>query len=552
MNYKIEKVRNLLKDKSRFYIIQNKKFVYIYDSFAHKIRILTKHLYQIITNQSFQCNTRILESEKKYFEKIIDTIISQKEKSISGTKTEQKKFIVNLNTSHRCNLNCSYCYKNKNNRIIATNDHLRKAINFIIHDYAPNANEYVFSYSMTSESSVDIDILKAIKAYYVDFEDYTFKKSDIKDYKELSEKLRIYYPDISVSSEESLIVKLNNLLEKKSLFEELKLDEKMFNSEMIHEIHVKTQLARWKLIRLNRKCFEIRFPELITKRIIPPVGFSFFTNGTNASMEYISLLKELDIKGIAISFDGKQRNHDYNRFFHNGKGSYDVIRKNLKVFRENDISVSAASVLNVKNYKPLQIVYETKRLGFKSCTMTVVHSGTSVSFNLKSVKKLLSGYDELFRKLKYDALKNKFDLYKFLKNDRCFFPLKAFLDSMKIIDHCPIDENIIIDTNGKIYNCLYFCCSELFPIGTINSGITNRQKFQLTVFEREMCKNCWSKYLCGGTCYYDSLKENADISKPAQIECIINKHLAIKTLELIIFFYQKKIPFSTFIRIFRG
>ena len=205
MNYKIEKVRNLLKDKSRFYIIQNKKFVYIYDSFAHKIRILTKHLYQIITNQSFQCNTRILESEKKYFEKIIDTIISQKEKSISGTKTEQKKFIVNLNTSHRCNLNCSYCYKNKNNRIIATNDHLRKAINFIIHDYAPNANEYVFSYSMTSESSVDIDILKAIKAYYVDFEDYTFKKSDIKDYKELSEKLRIYYPDISVSSEESLI-----------------------------------------------------------------------------------------------------------------------------------------------------------------------------------------------------------------------------------------------------------------------------------------------------------------------------------------------------------
>ena len=405
---------------------------------------------------------------------------------------------------------------------------------------------------MTSESSVDIDILKAIKAYYVDFEDYTFKKSDIKDYKELSEKLRIYYPDISVSSEESLIVKLNNLLEKKSLFEELKLDEKMFNSEMIHEIHVKTQLARWKLIRLNRKCFEIRFPELITKRIIPPVGFSFFTNGTNASMEYISLLKELDIKGIAISFDGKQRNHDYNRFFHNGKGSYDVIRKNLKVFRENDISVSAASVLNVKNYKPLQIVYETKRLGFKSCTMTVVHSGTSVSFNLKSVKKLLSGYDELFRKLKYDALKNKFDLYKFLKNDRCFFPLKAFLDSMKIIDHCPIDENIIIDTNGKIYNCLYFCCSELFPIGTINSGITNRQKFQLTVFEREMCKNCWSKYLCGGTCYYDSLKENADISKPAQIECIINKHLAIKTLELIIFFYQKKIPFSTFIRIFRG
>ena len=326
----------------------------------------------------------------------------------------------------------------------------------------------------------------------------------------------------------------------------------MFNSEMIHEIHVKTQLARWKLIRLNRKCFEIRFPELITKRIIPPVGFSFFTNGTNASMEYISLLKELDIKGIAISFDGKQRNHDYNRFFHNGKGSYDVIRKNLKVFRENDISVSAASVLNVKNYKPLQIVYETKRLGFKSCTMTVVHSGTSVSFNLKSVKKLLSGYDELFRKLKYDALKNKFDLYKFLKNDRCFFPLKAFLDSMKIIDHCPIDENIIIDTNGKIYNCLYFCCSELFPIGTINSGITNRQKFQLTVFEREMCKNCWSKYLCGGTCYYDSFKENADISKPAQIECIINKHLAIKTLELIIFFYQKKIPFSTFIRIFRG
>lgn len=552
MKEKIEKVACILKDNSRIYTIKKKKVVYIYDSYAHKIRILPNELYKIVTNSSFRLKFKISEKQENYLEKVIDTLLFQKERKIIENKNEQNKFIVNLNTSHRCNLNCSYCYKNKNNKIIANTEHLRKAINFIIHDYAPNANEYVFTYSMTSESSIDLEVLKKIKDHYIEFEDYTFKYSDIKNFKELSKQVKLYFPEINEFSGDTLVTQLNQLLERQTLFDELKLNENIVNAAIIHEIQVRKELAKWKLIRLNRKCFEIKFPELIKIRNVPPVGFSFFTNGTNISEEFISLLKELDIKGIAISFDGKRYNHDINRFYHNGKGSYDKIKKNLKILKQNNIAFVAAAVLNSKNYKPLQIVYETKRLGFKSCTMTIVHSGTAVSFNIKNVKKLLSGYNELFRKLKSDALKNKFDLYKFLKNDRCFLSLRAFLDSMKLIDHCPIDENIIIDTDGKIYNCLYFCCSELFPIGTISNGITNRAKFQLTVFERELCKTCWARYLCGGTCYYDSLKDTNDISKPAQIECIINKHLAKKTLELIIFFYQKKIAFSNLIKIFRG
>lgn len=215
----------------------------------------------------------------------------QKERKIPENKNEQKKFIVNLNTSHRCNLNCSYCYKNKNNKIIANTEHLRKAINFVIHDYAPNANEYVFTYSMTSESSIDLAILKKIKEHYIEFEDYSFIYSDIKNFEELSKQLKLYFPKINEFSKDNLVGQLNKLLERQSLFDELKLDEKMFNSEIMHEIQVRKELAKWKLIRLNRRCFEIKFPGLIKTRNIPPVGFSFFTNGTNVSEEFISLLK---------------------------------------------------------------------------------------------------------------------------------------------------------------------------------------------------------------------------------------------------------------------
>ncbi|MBD5131584.1 MAG: radical SAM protein [Clostridiales bacterium] len=62
---------------------------------------------------------------------------------------------------------------------------------------------------------------------------------------------------------------------------------------------------------------------------------TFVTNGVLLTPDTV---KELQSAGIlfGVSLDGTKENHDKNRIFHNGKGSYDVVTNNIKAIEHND------------------------------------------------------------------------------------------------------------------------------------------------------------------------------------------------------------------------
>ncbi len=67
---------------------------------------------------------------------------------------------VQINVSNSCNLNCTYCYRDKHNNEKMSIETFRKVLDWTINEYYPHAKQYVFSLSMSSESSVDLPILK--------------------------------------------------------------------------------------------------------------------------------------------------------------------------------------------------------------------------------------------------------------------------------------------------------------------------------------------------------------------------------------------------------
>lgn len=78
--------------------------------------------------------------------------------------------------------------------------------------------------------------------------------------------------------------------------------------------------------------------------------FSLTTNGTLLDNEISDFLVENNVY-IGVSLDGNKINHDRNRVYSDGKGSFDLIMKNLENFTKRYADYKNISLLMVNDYK---------------------------------------------------------------------------------------------------------------------------------------------------------------------------------------------------------
>ncbi|MDD6071340.1 MAG: radical SAM protein [Clostridiales bacterium] len=80
------------------------------------------------------------------------------------------------------------------------------------------------------------------------------------------------------------------------------------------------------------------------------VIFSITTNGTLLDQEIADYLVDNNVY-IGVSLDGNKVNHDRNRVFTNGNGSFDIVVKNLKDFSKRHSGYNNISILMVNDFK---------------------------------------------------------------------------------------------------------------------------------------------------------------------------------------------------------
>ena len=548
----IKKVVLELDNKQRFHRIGDEDSRWVYDSYSQNIYFLNRALIDKGIQQ---------ENWNAFIERTIDENLDFLNfcKSIRNASTDivnpipvDSKCSVMINTSNRCNLNCSYCYRCKSEPSINNIETIKKTLDFAIKKYKPEASEYVISYSMTSESSLDLPILKQVADEYINYENYQFIDSDIEDtafddfYYQLKEDLgNNKYFDFPKKNKSDVIQFLNSLLSLKDLFEILILSESMFAENDRSEVGKRKILAKWRLFRLNRWCLEKRYDNYIKTRKVPWVSFWFMTNGTCGSEEFIEFVKACDINPLWISLDGPKKVHDANRKYSKGNGSYDDIVKNIKILRAKGLNLKASSVITSVYPKPLKIINHLLDLGFNEVALTPVRPGFDCSFNENNVNELLDGYDEIYNVLAKSALKKDYRLFHLLKDDLSLSAFYAFFQKIKMSKRCPFDDQLVVNSKGDIYPCLYFTGNKDFCYGNINDEIENK-KFSKNLYinNRADCKNCWARYLCGGTCFYGSFVATGNYLAIDPIECRIKKHLAERCLKLIVFLYEHNIPIA--------
>ena len=470
----------------------------------------------------------------------IDEAISQimliPERGSAFVKTDENVFKLNMSTT--CNLNCDYCFRDKKSHIQTDVAKARKIIDYIVDVYSPHVWMYSFSVNLTSESLVELNKIKEIKRYIDERTSPTYTVKDFKDLTDARNHLACFPKSLVKNPEdykdvESVVELLNSILSMKNMVSFFPLPDGMslpaWEAERFRNLK---NLSGYSLMEFNLRFLECLFPETFLRK--PHYAFYICTNGTVYNDDVVDFFREIKLDTICISLDGPSGVHNRHRFFNDNSASHELILENIRKFKAAGLKVSVSAVLTSDFPFPLQLAEYFKELKVDSMDFNAVRAGSRASFDENSIDKLIQGYKELFEHIYCDVLNGDFSLIDLLKDDAVFAGIKLLIGKNRIVKRCKWNEDTIFDSDGDIYPCDYFIGNRKYLRGNISSPeVKDVCNGKLFVDERGNCKDCWCKYLCGGTCFYNSLKNMDDISVPDTVECKLNKAMKEMSVQFV-------------------
>ena len=66
----------------------------------------------------------------------------------------------------------------------------------------------------------------------------------------------------------------------------------------------------------------------------------------------------------------------------------------------------------------------------------------------------------------------------------------------------------------------------------------------------DKCETCWARYLCGGTCHYNSIISRNSIYKVDETECQIRKFVITESISFLLSLIENKIDIQKISRYF--
>lgn len=247
---------------------------------------------------------------------------------------------------------------------------------------------------------------------------------------------------------------------------------------------------------------------------------TFVTNGVLLTAETV---KELQSAGIlfGISLDGTKENHDRNRVFHNGKGSYDIVEKNIKAIEHNDF-VGLAMTYTDGNL--LESFLSMSRL-LPTVSMKPVRY-TNNDFDADAIS---DGYDELIKYLLDKTLSgDQKSIYSVINGDDYFGKfLKRVLLNRTMYGRCDAGiGRFSLAGDKNIYFCPAAVGIDGGMIGSLDYGIRLRKIQEIWARQKnDKCNGCFARNVCGGECKIVSYNKYGNFNDVDPTMCKIKRHL---------------------------
>ncbi|MGN7762107.1 radical SAM peptide maturase, CXXX-repeat target family [Paenibacillus sp. 22594] len=258
--------------------------------------------------------------------------------------------------------------------------------------------------------------------------------------------------------------------------------------------------------------------------------FSFSSNGIYYGTQKVQnfIKKNRHKVSIGISVDGNQKKHDLQRIFPDGRGSYDLVVKNVPLWQEQFPNTHTKATYSHEDIPYLMdSVISLWNLGIKDVSANIIyedvwHEGDELIF------------EDQLKKLADYILEN--DLWidhkiRFFQKGSFGLP---FTEEDLNSTYCGTGNMVAIDYQGKLYPCLRFVDYSLnnregYSVGDIYSGF-NRDKlrpFEVLTIRNQSPKECIECSVASGCSWcvgnnYD-VADSGTIFKRTTFNCEMHK-----------------------------
>lgn len=267
----------------------------------------------------------------------------------------------------------------------------------------------------------------------------------------------------------------------------------------------------------------------------------FTTNSVLMDDKKLEYLEDAEI-GMMLSVDGTEEEHNKNRIFYNGDGSYKNVLEVLEKLKNSENgclnNTQALTVLTPDKGSYIELLKYLVDIGFKKVNMKLARNTEKENplMTEDMLDDIKAKYKALVEFLTDEILQNRWkyvvpvmDTNNMLGQIVINMALRK-----KVLFRCDAGKSkFSILPNGDIYPCDFMSTLPETKLGNVYSGIdSNKQEKwkQLTCLDLEECKHCWARYVCAGTCYYSRYMNN---NKPDPIECEMMKFLMERVAEMI-------------------
>ena len=264
------------------------------------------------------------------------------------------------------------------------------------------------------------------------------------------------------------------------------------------------------------------------------IHFTLTTNGVNLDESARHFLNEHNI-AVVLSLDGRPEINDRMR----GKGTYQQITPNfLSLVRGRDFkNYYLRGTFTSDNLDFCADVKHLYELGFREISLEPV---VSPDGDYRLTEDHLAAVEN-----EYERLARYYLDCRKAGDGFIFFHFEVDLEHgpclPKRLTGCGAGfDYFAVTPTGELFPCHQFVGRDEYRMGDVRQGIVKndlREKFgAATLYQKEGCSDCWSRFYCSGGCHANGELLNGSLYKPDMLGCRLQRKrlecaLAIKAIE---------------------
>lgn len=238
----------------------------------------------------------------------------------------------------------------------------------------------------------------------------------------------------------------------------------------------------------EKKCFLLNIPLKVT----------LYTNGILLDDDIIDFLSNHQIH-VVISLDGPKIIHDHNRTLINGTSGFVTVVRNVRKMIDIGMGhlLESRAVINDPKTSLIDVMEANFVEGFTRIQLMPAYGlKRKIISNIDNWLSALKVYEKLLQNGVVIEVSPFYTIFR-----KLYFPTK-FINSYF---PCSTGWNMLgVGSDGYYYLCHHFSGSDQ-KLGQVGKGLPVYDSYHSltqSVEQREPCRYCWARHLCGGPCYH--------------------------------------------------